>query len=785
MRLKTKICLFFFSVVSFLSFSQESAINWNQHFSYYNIVDISKGSDKIYVAAENAIFEYNPISQEKKTISTVNGLSGDEISKMYYSETYGLLIIGYGNGLLQIYNEEDGNVLTISEIKDKQTIPPNKKTINHFYEFNEFVYISTDFGISIYNLERLEFDDTYFIGTNGTQIRVLQTSIYNDFIYAACQDNNGLKNAPITSDNLIDYDQWSILAPGNFRGIDNTENYFYALRNNNKIYEVVNNSITEQISVSLIPEDFRSDNSNVIVTLKNKVTVYDQELNIQYQINRDDYETIGNQTEFTISEILGETIFIGTNNKGLLVFNINDLATFEVQVPQGPILNNSFSISAIPNELWMCYGDYTLSFNPAPVKKEGLSHLVGDEWINISKDSVLNSRNLSKIAINPLNTNQVFISSFFKGILEVNDNSSTIFYDQSNSGLESLIIPNNPNFVNIRVGAVKFDNQGLLWSMTGRVESPLKSYNPSSGEWQSYSFSEILPNPLGSEWGYDELVIDDNGNKFTGGHLLGLIGYSSSGVLKNIQSEAQNVPSPSIYALALDNRNQLWVGTNKGLRVLYNPERMFTDEDVELSSIIINENGLAQELLFQQFINDIEVDGSNNKWIATLDVGVFYVSPDGQETIYHFTKDNSPLPSNNVVDVAIDEGNGRVYFATTKGMVSFELGSSKPLTDINSAFVYPNPVRPGFDFVEKKIKIKDISENVNIKITDIEGNLIAEAESKTNLRNRGYNLEIDGGTAFWNGKTLAGTKVASGVYLVMLTDLDSLETKVLKLMIVR
>ena len=84
-----------------------------------------------------------------------------------------------------------------------------------------------------------------------------------------------------------------------------------------------------------------------------------------------------------------------------------------------------------------------------------------------------------------------------------------------------------------------------------------------------------------------------------------------------------------------------------------------------------------------------------------------------------------------------------------------------------------------------KIKIKDISDNVNIKITDIEGNLVAEAESRTNLRYRGYNLEIDGGTAYWNGKNLGNNQVASGVYLIMLSDLDTFETKVLKLMVIR
>jgi len=152
---------------------------------------------------------------------------------------------------------------------------------------------------------------------------------------------------------------------------------------------------------------------------------------------------------------------------------------------------------------------------------------------------------------------------------------------------------------------------------------------------------------------------------------------------------------------------------------------------------------------------------------------------------FHFTKDNSPLPSNTINDISIDADNGLVYIATDRGLLSFKAGGSSPKDELSDAYIYPNPVRPAFNAISKKIKIKGITDNVNIKITDIEGNLVAEAQSRNNLRYRGYNLEIDGGTAFWNGKNLANNKVASGVYLIMLSDLDTFETKVLKLMIVR
>ena len=281
------------------------------------------------------------------------------------------------------------------------------------------------------------------------------------------------------------------------------------------------------------------------------------------------------------------------------------------------------------------------------------------------------------------------------------------------------------------------------------------------------------------------IVLD--GTKWIGGYRSGLIGFNEDGMLlKNINDkDVANLPSTSVKSLALDKNNVLWIGTYNGLRVLYNTSNFFNDETVRTEAIIILEEGLPQELLAQQFISDIIVDGSNNKWISTADAGVFYVSSDGQKTIHHFTKDNSPLPSNAVSNMALDSENGIVYFGTTRGLVAFKTGGSSTTESLEDIYVYPNPVRPGFNMAEDKIKIKNISENVNIKITDIEGNLVAEAQSNINLRYKNYNLEIDGGTAYWNGKNLANNTVASGVYLVLFSDFDTFETKVSKIMIIR
>ncbi|GAB4154540.1 MAG: two-component regulator propeller domain-containing protein [Winogradskyella sp.] len=779
--------------LSFYSQAQDFSTLWQAHFSYNNIVDVVGGNDKIYAAAQNAVFEYNTLTQELKTITTVDGLSGEQITTIYYSIEYQYLVIGYETGLMEVYSETDGSVLTVVDILEKENITPVNKSINHFYEHEGLVYISTDYGISVYDLARLEFGDTFFLGNGGSQIIVNQVTVLNNEIFAACSSANGLKKADLNNPNLIDFAQWQTVISGDFININTVADKAYAVRANRALFEITNTAFTQLFVLPVIPTDTEVSGNNLIVSTVNSVDIYDQNALLTNSfIPNDEFDT-----SFTSAVQLDNEIYIGSEDFGVLSTLISDGITYTEIKPNGPLFNEIFRLNAEYETVWASFGDYTESFDPSPSRSRGLSFLKDEVWESIPFDSVFGARNLSEIAVNPFNPNQVFVSSFQNGILEINDGQPTILYNQDNSGLESLVVPGAPNVISIRVSASAFDRNGVLWSLSARAPNPLKSYDPNSGGWQGYDFSSIIENALLDEFGFYDIAIDNNGTKWIGGYSNGLYAYNENlaNPLKNLTSEEQNLPFPRVTALEIDNRNQLWVGTFSGLRVLFNTSGFFDDPSPSLNSIIILEDGIAQELLESQTITDIEADGSNNKWVGTVDSGVFYFSPDGQNTIYHFTKDNSPLPSNRITDISIDPNNGIVYIATTKGMLSFRAGGSKPEETLENAFVYPNPVRPEYDLlgfnnlndINKGIKISGLTENVNIKITDIEGNLVAEAQSNINLRSSSanYNFAIDGGTAIWNGKNLANSVVRTGVYLIMISDLDSFETKTLKVLIVR
>ncbi|HET8804133.1 MAG TPA: two-component regulator propeller domain-containing protein, partial [Aequorivita sp.] len=320
----------------------------------------------------------------------------------------------------------------------------------------------------------------------------------------------------------------------------------------------------------------------------------------------------------------------------------------------------------------------------------------------------------------------------------------------------------------IRLSGSQFDNQGNFWFLQSKTDEGLIKLTP-NGQFQKTDVSVIF-DPV-DDLALTELALSRENYIFFGTYKNGLIGYNATtNTFNKIGESDDNLPSTSVRALAFDNQNRLWIGTLKGLRVLYSPGSFFQEGTTpQADAIIILEDGVPQELLFEQSITDIEVDGSNNKWVATATAGVFYLSPNGQETLLRFTKDNSPLPTNNVQDMTIDPFTGVVYFATTQGLVAYKGTATAPSDNLENVHAFPNPVHPGFN---GNVTIDGLTSQANVKITDITGNLVFEETS-------------EGGSVLWDTTAFGKYKVRSGVYLVLVTTEDNLETKVAKIMIIR
>jgi len=752
-----------------IGFAQSNLL-WQGYFSYNDIKDVSQSPTTIYAASENALFSKNTSNNQLKTTNTIDGLSGQTITSLYYSPTSNKTLVGYENGLMIVINEADGSMKNIVDIISKQ-LPANLKKINHFMEFNGIVYVSCDFGIVQFNLATMLFGDTYFIGNNGAEISVTQTAVFNGFIYASTID--GIRRADIANTNLIDFNQWSQIATGSWSSVETFDTELIAITTSGNIhkYNLGSNAFTGFIQLPSAAVDMRMAENYLIITTASSVFVYNKQMALVRQINSSQIPE--NVSSFTCATSIGDIIYIGTKENGMYTTTISTSSAFENNTPIGPSRNNVFALQATPTVLWAVYGGYSAGYNPGNYIGDrpnsfGISKFNTNGWLNIAYEKVLGAKSLSRITINPNNENEVYVSSYESGLLRIENDEPKILYNQSNSGLESISFL-GPSFISVRINGAAFDKSGNLWVNNSLIQKGLKVLK-TDGQWQSFSLDGILAKSINTSMG--RMIIDKNNTKWWCTDTDGLISYNeSTNKFKKITLGADkgNLPFSDTRAIAIDNKSQLWIGTTKGLRVLSSISAFLTEDQMTTNPIIILENGLAQELMYEQSITDIVVDGANYKWIGTADSGVFLVSPNGQETKYHFTINNSPLPSNTINDIDINSTTGEVFIATTKGLVSFKGVATKANEDLSNVYVYPNPVRPEY---EGTVKIAGLIDKATIKITDIEGNLVYETTS-------------EGGTIEWDTTAFGKYKVASGVYMIFISAQDGIETKVKKVMIIR
>ena len=762
--MKFKIA-FLLLICSQFVFSQQNQM-WKSYYSYNEIVDVEGGFNTVFAATTNSVFYEELSLNELNIYNSINGFKPESITAIHHSNDFNKTIAGNSNGLILIVND-DGSVGTKVDIIEEVPVAPNIKKINDLYEHNGKLYISCDYGVSVLNLSNLEFESTYFIGPAGEEVKVLQTTVLNNEIYAVTE-SNGIRKADLNNPFLYDFSQWQTFDNGFWSGIITFNNEIVAMNTNSKTFRYTGSMFVEILNQAQGGLKIKTNSSEIIVTTRNNIYV----INNAYSLITHITNIPSYSVNFTAATVVNNQIFIGTERNGLFSTSLLNPSDFQNMSPNGPERNYIFRVKKAQNFLWAVYGDYTRLYNPYPLDSFGISKYSDDlGWELISYDNLFQAKSISDLVINPNNNNEVYASSYFSGLLKINDDVISL-YDNSNTGsngLESLVLsPPNPGYVDIRINSPAFDRDGNLWVTNAFVAKSLKVLR-TNGQWQSYDMSSVLPTINTGR--YAPMAIDRNRTKWVPTINDGLLAFNDTfnNKIAAINVDNGNLPDNDVRCVAIDNRNQLWIGTFKGLRILSSVDRFVSDTEFTTTPIIIQEGDLAQELFFQQTILDIVVDGANNKWVSIADGGVFLVSSNGQQTIYQFTKSNSPLPSNNVNDIEIDGVTGEVFFATDMGMVSFLGTSTKPSDDLANVFVYPNPVRPNYTGT---IKIAGLTDKAVVKITDIEGNLVFETTSS-------------GGTIEWDGTAFGNHKVASGVYMIFVSTQDGLDTTVKKVMVIR
>ncbi|HIP49305.1 MAG TPA: hypothetical protein EYG92_10125 [Lutibacter sp.] len=746
--------------------------NWDDLYSYNNIVDFIQNETKIISLTDNALFIYDKLTEESEKFSSINGLSGETTSSFYYHENSKKIIIGYENGLLEII-DENNTIIVKSDIINFDIL--GSKSINDITAFGSTLYLSLPFGIVTFDLEINDFKDTFFIGDASSEVFVNEIEIFNNNIYAVTE--SGIYTAAVDEPFLVDSNNWERISSTPFSNITIFNNQPFVTTNRN-IYQIENNNQLTLINTQQKEIfDLTTTEDYLCITTNSKISIFDRNLSLYNSVTSIEGSIYPFKAQ--TAQTFNNSLYIGSNSYGILKSDFSTINTFLEIHPEGPISNKVFSISVLNNNLWIVYGGFDRSISPVG-RKKGVNHFNGEEWITIPyHQGAIQALDLSHVTIDPFHENRVYISSMHGevGIVIIEDDVVTAHWTHTNSPLETLVLSSDPDYISVRIGDTAFDKEGNLWITNVSVDNGLKKYS-ASGEWSSYDTSSLI--------GYQSLnpiTIDNNDNIWIGSLKGAWVINKGVTKMKMIDGGATtgNLPHIAVNALAVDNNNTMWIGTREGLTTFNASSSFFEQATYQTKPIVIEsgeDDGFGIALLGTQKINTICVDGANNKWFGTDNGGVLYTSSSGRETFLHFDKTNSPLPSNRILDIKFDETTGKVYFATDKGLVSFDSKIVPYAAHLVDAYAYPNPVRKQHDFVTiDGRKGNHLPNGTNVKILDAAGRLVYE----TNVV---AGQEQFGGKVTWNKTNLAGRKVASGIYVVLLTIPDATETAMTKIAII-
>ena len=742
--------------------------DWVLYPSYHNATYCQTAGDKVYVLASGALYSYNTSDEEVRVYDKINTLSDIDITHIEYCKDIKALVVVYSNANIDILfdNEE---VYNITDFKNK---PLPDKRINGVDIQGTTAYLSTVFGIVELDLEEYEFTNTYTTGLN-----TYCTYLFNRTLF--CGTETGMYSCA-TDKNLLDKNNW--VKKNNYftKAICELDGMLYCYLDEFGIYSYnASNNILKDV-VYNHGEKYNAMYSNgkeIIASAKKKTTIITSPTDVTVYKN--------SNSNFILKD--GNHFWDCKGYNGIVKCIAKDgeiIVNSTAVTPDSPVRNYCEYMKFASDDKMLVAGGninyFDITFYDGTLMEYDYS---GNRWNNLPEDTIKQATgipylNLCSIDEDPAEPGHYFAGSFGYGLYEFRNGKFVKHYSTHNSPLES-VIPTNTRFV--RIPSVKFDKEGNLWCINTGTKNIVKVLK-SDGTW-----CELYYKPIEKLATMVEPVMDSRGwlwlkslqgeagifcAKMNGTPLDSSDDESKAWLNKFVNQDGISYDIYQVFALAEDREGQMWVGTNTGLFVIDNPKTFFNNGVFKQIKVPRNDGtGLADYLLSGTYIKSIQIDGANRKWIGTNDDGVYLISADGLETIHHFTTENSPLPSNSIVSIAINDRSGEVFIGTDKGIASYMSDATRPeeKLDENNIYAYPNPVKADYS---GNIAIVGLTHDCNVKIVDTAGYLINEGTS-------------NGGQYTWNGRNARGEKVASGVYYVLTYDSNGNEGVATKIVVIR
>lgn len=447
--------------------------------------------------------------------------------------------------------------------------------------------------------------------------------------------------------------------------------------------------------------------------------------------------------------------------------------------PGGPKHNHFGFMRLKYGNLYTCGTGYETTIDrqitaTVQILSDGEWQYLQDDFTGIEELQGNNFFDMMSVDVDPLDHEHIFAGGR-TGLFEYQNSTLKKFHSINNSPLLGAFNSNNYMLIE----TLLFDENGTLWLLQSMLNNAFITYTK-EGEWEQYQHQEMQPNGAVLA-AMKHLMIDSRGLMwFVNDHhdYDSFYAYDpNTNQFVNAIATFNNQDGTTIadyrpHCIIEDQEGNIWIGTKVGPFML-DRDNIYT-KDTYLTQIKVPRNdgsNYADYLLSGVNISCMAIDGGGRKWFGTNGAGVYLISSDNMTQLEYFTVENSPLLSNNIESIAIDNKTGEVFFGTDKGLCSYMSDATESAIEMvkDDVYAYPNPVVSGYDGL---ITIVGLSMNADVKILSASGQLVAQGRS-------------NGGTFTWNGRDRTGKRVASGVYMVAAATSDGKKGTVCKIAVIK
>lgn len=744
---------------------------WRDHFSYYRLYKVCDAGDRIYCSAAGGLFYYDLDDYTVNRMNKTTILNDVGVSVFNYDPTTGNLVVAYNNANVDIVKNDI--VVNIGDIK-RANIGGNK-SINNIAFYNHRAYLACGFGIVVVDLVRHEIMETFYLGQDGTYLNINDIAFTDSLIVAATDD--GLLTADKDGRNLNLVSNWS---RDTLSLLSGQKIMTLATDNQGSILALACSAASDTTlyrevgALAFVPvtsgniRNVKFCNGKTVLCKSHDIELYDQQGTLVKRIGDVDWMEMNPNDALLTAD---GRLWIAHDWASMAVVDADNPQKVTILAPSGPTDDNVYGLVAFDSTLYVCPGGHRTTYagvyNPSNVY-----FLKGSEWRALSDpDHIMaGTYDVLQVAVNPKKKGSMLAASWGSGILEIENNRVVNLYNSATTD-GALTLFTQGDFSSLFTGGIAFDKNGNAWITNSLVSSDL-AVRYSNGQWDNFNTANMVSRDI------DQIIWDSiNDLKIFWGRENKVFVHDGKSQMAYIDpNNGARLQTSSVSSVVQDHNGNLWLGTNKGIKVIYDLNRVFQNggageaSPVTCNNILYNENGITEYLMAYESVTCMAVDGANRKWVGTSTGGLYLISANGQQQIAHFTTANSPLFSDKILTLAVMPWSGELFIGTDKGLQSYRTTAtyafSEPLDNIHA---FPNPVRPDFDGL---IAIKGFTRNAIVHITDAAGNTV-------------YSTRADGGQAVWNGCTHDGKKVASGVYYVFASAEDGTMRSATKVMIIR